>query len=344
MSNDSRARFAAACVSAFAAFGAASSASRGDVRLAVSAAGGAQYTTVTAALNTVPASPTQRYVIDIAPGTYKEQIRVTKPMVTLRGTGGDAAATVLTYFETAQPGNSLANASTAIQARDFIAQNLTFENTAGKTAGVALAMYVKADRAVFDHVRFLGWQDTLRSETGRHYFRDCYVEGSVDFIYGKGQAYFEDCTLYAKSNGYVTAQGREGPTETNGFVFHRATVTGSAAKGSVYLGRPWQAYSRSVFLESTLGEVINGAGWATWSGNNHLTSYFAEYTNTGPGAAGTRASWSYQLAADQVAAYSMQAWLSGSDNWNPRAVLPEPGLIAGAAGLSPLVARRRSSR
>ena len=102
----------------------------GDVQMNVEASDGAQYTTVQAAINAVPANSADRYVINIAPGTYTEQVRVNKPNVTLRGTGVNASQTILTYHETAQPGNSLANASTAIQAKDFIAQNLTFRNPA----------------------------------------------------------------------------------------------------------------------------------------------------------------------------------------------------------------------
>ncbi|HWP39781.1 MAG TPA: pectinesterase family protein, partial [Tepidisphaeraceae bacterium] len=222
-----------------------------------------------------------------------------------------------------------------------IAENLTFENSAGDNAGVALAMYVDADRAIFNNVRFLGWQDTLRSEKGRHFFLNCYIEGDVDFIYGKGQAFFQDCTLYAKSGGYITAQGRESASETNGFVFRNATVTGSAPKSSVYLGRPWQPYARVIFLQSQLGEIINPAGWATWSGNNHLTSYFAEFANTGPGAAGPRVSWSYQLTAEQAAQYTMSAWLGGSDNWDPAKIVPEPGMAMVGPMAWMLISRRR---
>jgi pectinesterase len=312
-----------------------------DVHLTVNAAGGAQFTTVQAAVDSVPTTPAERYVIHVAPGVYTEQLRVNKPMVTLRGAGATAGATKITFNQTAQPGNPLANASTAIQSRDFYAENLTFENSVGDNAGVGLAMYVKADRAVFNNVRFLGWQDTLRSETGRHYFLNCYVEGDVDFIYGKGQAYFENATIFAKSGGYVTAQGREGSAETNGFVFYRATVTGSAPNDSVYLGRPWQAYSRSVFIESTLGDLVNPAGWSAWSGNsNHLTSYFAESGNTGPGAAGTRPAWTYRLTADQLAPFSRQAWLGGTDNWQPTSVIPEPGAASIVAAWSIGLLRR----
>lgn len=320
-------------------------AARANVVLHVAADGSAPFTTVQAAVDAVPAGATERYVINIAPGTYVEQVRVNKPMITLRGTGATPNATVITFNQTAQPGNSLNNASTAIQSqgRDFFAQNLTFANTAGQSAGQALAMRVGADRAVFDNCRFLGWQDTLRPETGRHYFNNCFVEGSVDYVYGKGQAYFEDCTLFSKVGGYITAQGREGPTETNGFVFHQATVTGSAANDSVYLGRPWQLHSRSIFLESVLGDLVNPAGWSAWSGNNnHLTSYFAEYGNTGPGSIGTRPSWTYQLDATAAQAFTLNAWLGGTDNWNPVTVIPEPASAIVVLGMT-LVRRRRAT-
>lgn len=319
---------------------------RADVYLNVAADGSAPFATVQAAVDAVPAGAVERHVINIAPGTYTEQVRVNKPLITLRGTGSTPNATVITFNQTSQPGNSLNNASTAIQSqgRDFFAQNLTFANTAGQSAGQALAMRVGADRAVFDNCRFLGWQDTLRPETGRHYFNNCYVEGSVDYVYGKGQAYFEDCTLFSKSGGYITAQGREGPAETNGFVFHQATVTGSAGNDSVYLGRPWQLYSRSIFLESALGDLVHPAGWSIWSGNsNHLTAYFAEFGNTGPGSIGTRPSWTYQLDAAGAQAYTLGTWLGGTDGWNPVTVIPEPmGALMAAWALLPSLRRRRA--
>jgi pectin methylesterase-like acyl-CoA thioesterase len=296
-----------------------------QVHLTVSHDGTAQYSTVQAAVDAVPANNNQRYVIDIAAGTYVESIRVptNKPFITFNGTS--AANTILTYNLGANdpPNDPLVHASTGIQGKDFIASNISFENTKGQNGGQALAMYVKADRAIFEDCRFLGWQDTLRSETGRHYFHDCYIEGNVDFIYGKGQAYFDDCTIYSKVGGYVTAQGREAESESNGFVFHNSDIVGSAPNDSVYLGRPWQAYARVIYDQCNLGDQIAPAGWAQWSGNNnHLTCYFAEFNSTGPGASpSTRVSWSHQLTSSEVQAYSLTNWLSGTDGWNP---VPEP--------------------
>lgn len=291
-----------------------------DVHLTVGPTG--QYATVQAAVDAVPVNNTVRHVLHVQPGTYNARVKIpsTKPFITLRG--DDPLTTILTFNETAAtpPNESTVHATTVLQGADFVAENITFSNHAGPTAGQALAIYIKADRQVFNNCRFTGWQDTLRSEQGRHLFDNCYVEGSVDFIYGKGTAYFEDATIVAKAGGYLTAQGREAATETNGYVFHNATITGApgVANGSVYLGRPWQAYSRSVFIDSQMSSVINAAGWATWSGTNHLTSFFAEYHSRDLNGnlinTSTRASWSRQLTAAEAEQFSKATWLSG---WNP---------------------------
>lgn len=283
---------------------------------------GGQYPTIQAAVDAVPTGGAERHVIDILPGTYTARVKApsNKPKITLRGQ--DPLTTKITFNETANtpPNESTVHATTVIQGADFVAENLTFENSYGAGA-VALAMYAKADRLVFNNCRFLGYQDTLRSESGRHYFYNSYVEGRVDFVYGKGTAYFEDSTLYAVGGGYLTAQGRESAAETNGYVFKNTTITGSASAGSVYLGRPWQAYSRTVFIDSKMGPLINAAGWQTWSGTNHLTSYFAEYNsrdlNGNPINTSQRVNWSHQLTAAEAEQFSKENWLSGADDWSP---------------------------
>ncbi len=307
-------------------------AARADVLFKVGP--GELYTTVQAAVDAVPLNNTVRHVIEIQPGIYQQRVIVpdTKHFITLRGKGNTAADTKLTFNETAStlPNESTVHASTVVRAKDFVAENLTFENSAGQSAGQALAIYVRGDRAIFNNCRFLGWQDTLRSESGRHYFYDSYIEGSVDFIYGKGTAFFENSTLFAKASGYLTAQGREQAAETNGYVFKNSTITGSAANGSVYLGRPWQAYSRSIFIDTQMGPVINSTGWSQWLGNNnHLTAYFAEFNSMdlagNPLNVGSRVNWSHQLTAQQAATFSKETWLAGSDGWNPTIeVTPDP--------------------
>jgi pectinesterase len=303
-----------------------SESARADVHLKVGTPEqGGQYATIQAAIDAVPINNTVRHVIDIQPGTYTARVNVpaNKPFITL--SGHDPFTTKLTFNETQNsPGNEkYVHASTVVAGKDFIGENLTFENSFGQGA-VALALYADADRMIFNNCRFLGWQDTLRSEKGRHYFYNSYVEGSVDYIYGKGQAYFENSTLHAKKNGYLTAQGRETDAETNGYVFKNSTITGdpSVANGSVYLGRPWQASSRVVFIDTRISSVVSPAGWSTWSGNtNHLTAYFAEYNSMdlagNPLNISQRANWSKQLTALEAEAFSKANWLGGTDGWNP---------------------------
>jgi pectinesterase len=326
-------------------------ASLADVQLTVNKAGGAQYTTVQAAVDAVPTSSSDRYVINIAPGTYTEIIRVpANKLITFSGT--DAASTIIT--NNLGPGDGAnekwGHATTAVMATNFIARNITFRNTKGQNGGQALAMYVDADRAIFDSCRFIGWQDTLRPERSRSFFKDCYIEGHVDFIYGKGQAYFERCTTNSLAGGYVTAQGREGAAETNGFVFHDCTITGTTANNSVTLGRPWQAYARVIYDRCAIGPIISSTGWTDLSGaGSGGTAYFAEYQSKNLSGAllniSGRVSWSHQLTAQEVAAYSMENWTKGTDNWNPIAELPEPtSLSALFIGCAAVLRRRRSIR
>jgi hypothetical protein len=155
------------------------------------------------------------------------------------------------------------------------------------------------------------------------------VEGTVDFIYGKGQAYFENALIYGKSNGYFTAQGRETAAEASGYVFKNATVTGSAAANTFFLGRPWGQYSRTVFIDSKMGPQVKAAGWSTWSADYHLTSFYAEHNsmdlNGNPLNVSQRVSWSHQLTAEDAAAFSKENWLAGTDGWNPVVVMPLSG-------------------
>jgi pectinesterase len=303
-------------------FSAGASVGLADVHFTVgSPEQGGQYATVQAAVDAVPANNTERHVIEIKPGTYLARVKIpsNKPFITLRGQ--DPLTTKLTFNTpaNAQPADNRNYASTVVEGKDFIAENLTFENS--YVGAAALAMYARGDRMIVNNCRFLGLQDTLRSELGRHYFYNTYVEGTVDFIYGKGTAYFENATVYGKSNGYFTAQGRENAAETSGFVFQNATITGSAAANSFFLGRPWGPYSRTVFIDSKMGPLVKPAGWSTWTGDNHVNSYYAEYNSTdlngNPLNVAQRVSWSKQLTALEAEAFSKANWLGGTDGWNP---------------------------
>ena len=117
---------------------------------------------------------------------------------------------------------------------------------------------------VFKNCRFLGWQDTLYAKNGRQYFENCYIEGSVDFIFGQAAAVFENCTIHSKSDGYIAAPMRFSAAESSGYVFIKSKLTGANTDKGVFLGRPWRAYGRTVFLDTEMGAHIRGEGWNNW--------------------------------------------------------------------------------
>jgi pectinesterase len=303
--------------------------------------GSGTHTTVQAAVNAAPARATaaKPYRILIKSGVYKEHVvvPVDKPFLQLLGEPGEAAATVITMdtnVKTPLPGNaagqSLTTADSAtvlVQASDFTAANLTFENTTTREAKVqALACYVTGDRAVFRRCRFLGWQDTLRADappgkSARQYFRECEITGHVDFIYAAGTAVFDRCRIRARADGYITAAST-GETTRFGYVFLDCQITaGPEVVKGVYLGRPWRPFAAVAFLRCELAAPIREEGWHNWGkAANETTARFSEYKSSGPGAnPAARVPWSHQLTDDEAKAYTVRNVLGGADGWDPGA-------------------------
>lgn len=287
--------------------------------------GSGDFTTVQDAINAVPDfRKANRTNILIKKGTYKEKLIVPECKINVTLTGEDG--TVLTYDDYASKPNRFGeekstsgSASCYIYAPDFIAENITFENSAGPV-GQAVACFVSGDRAIFRNCRFLGCQDTLYTYgyPTRQYYEDCYIEGTVDFIFGKATAVFHRCTIHSRGNGYVTAPAT--PEDSKyGYVFHDCKLTGGDGVTNVPLSRPWRPFAQAIFINCDLGNHISAAGWDNW-GNpaNESTVTYAEYNSYGPGAnpAG-RASYSKQLT--DPAPYAITTVLAGEDNWNPLA-------------------------
>ena len=275
--------------------------------------------TVQQAIDRIPEYNTHRFMIRIKPGTYQEQIKIsqTKPFITF--SGDDPLKTTLTFNLSAQTAGDTRLSHTAyIGGSDFRAENVTFENTYG-VGSQAVAAYVNTDRVIFRNCRFLGWQDTLFAHGGRQYYRDCYIEGSVDFVFGNGTAVFEHCTIHSKGPGYVTAHWRLSDSETNGFVFRDCKLTGSNTGKGVYLGRPWRPYGRVVFIECWMDAHIRPEGWDNWRDPaREKTARFAEYKSSGPGAnPGARVPWSRQFSEKDLPPFETTTFLKGVDNWNP---------------------------
>lgn len=285
--------------------------------------GSGDFFTVQEAVNAVPDFRKEgRTTILVRPGVYKEKLVVPECKINVSLIGQDGA--VISGDDYASKKNRFGeNMSTSgssscyIYAPDFYAENLTFENTAGRV-GQAVACFVSADRAVFRSCRFLGNQDTLYTY-GRHcrqYYDECYIEGTVDFIFGWSTAVFNRCTIRSTGNGYVTAPSTD-QGEKYGYVFLDCDLTASDGVDKVYLSRPWRPYGQAVFIRCRLGKHIVPEGWHNWGKKDaEKTVFYAEYESTGEGACpDKRAAFSHQLeSADD---FALGKVLGGEDGWNP---------------------------
>ena len=311
--------------------------------LVVAKDGSGDYTTVQAAIDAAPTGQTTPYIIFIKNGNYFEKITVpsNKPFIHLVG---ESVANVLLYYNTGAsdplPGGGTVgtqnSASFTVSAPDFAAFNITFANTYGD-GSQAVAVLVNNDRAVFKNCRFLGNQDTLYIKGGgtpRHYFKDCYIDGNVDFIFGSAISVFDSTTIYAKtrtstSSSYLTAANTPAG-QAYGFVFRNCMIPDNTGGTKYVLGRPWQnstgsnplANNKTVFLSSRMSSSIKPEGWAVWdAGTMTNLIYYGEYqSKLFDGSLvdiSQRVPWSFQLNGTEASTYT-NANLFGS--WDPCAV------------------------
>ncbi|MFO3704511.1 pectinesterase family protein [Xanthomonas codiaei] len=284
--------------------------------------GNAGYRTVQAAIDAAVQGG-KRAQIKVGAGVYQELIVVPANAPALKLTGAGATQTVITYDNYASRINpatgteygTSGSSSVIIAGNDFTAEQLSLGNHAGPV-GQAVAVRVDGDRAAFRNVRFLGYQDTLYLRGAKlSYFLDCYVEGTVDFVFGAGTALFENVQLHSLGDGYLTAAST--PQEAaRGFVFRNARVTAASGVSRVFLGRPWRPYASVSFIGSQLGKHIVPEGWNNW-GNaaNEATARYSDYQSSGDGAnPSRRVKWSRQLTAAQAAALDRNTILG---NWRP---------------------------
>ncbi|CAI9769872.1 unnamed protein product [Fraxinus pennsylvanica] len=344
------------------------------ILIRVDQSGKGDFTKIQDAIDSVPSNNSALVFIWVKPGTYREKIVVPadKPFITLSGTL--ASTTIITWND---GGDVLSGSPTVkVSASDFVGRYLTFQNTYGKKGkGVALsvtgdraafygcrilsyqdtllddagrhyykncyiegatdfifgnaaslfentygkkgkgvALSVTGDRVAFYGCRILSYQDTLLDDAGRHYYKNCYIEGATDFIFGNAASLFERCRLHSISggNGAITAQKREFPTENTGFVFLGCKITGNG-NGSALLGRPWGSYSRVVFALSYMSSVVQSEGWNDWGDQNKQSSvYYGEYKCYGPGAnRAKRVNWSHNLSNEEASLFLNKNMIGG---------------------------------
>jgi polygalacturonase len=316
-----------------------------DKTLYVAADGTGDYYSIQRAIDVAPAGGA---VISVAPGTYHEVLTINKANIVLRGPYEDASKTaVVADKSSGTAGGTLNSATVNVLADDFLAENISFVNDFNRThpqlqqGSQAVALLARGDRDIFENVRILGNQDTLYAGVGectgsgayrgcpvaRQYFDHCFIEGNVDFIFGDGKTVFDHCVIRSNSHfeGFITAQSKSYAGQDSGFVFHDCRLEAVPGVGNVYLGRPWRPYATVVYLNTWMDGQIVPAGWREWhpGETDYLpTASYAEYQSSGPGSDDSRRDpHARQLSQQEVEKFEPEAFLRGSDGWNPIAIL-----------------------
>jgi pectinesterase len=308
--------------------------------LFVDAKGGKEYLHISDALEASKDFADMKVVIHIASGVYNERLVIKQDNISF--IGEDKDTTKITYSDSAwdimpdgEKRGTFRTPSVFIDCDNFSAKNISFCNEAGqgRKVGQAIAVYADGDHLVFDNCIFDAYQDTLFAaplplkeiqpggfkgpkefeprRLGRHLYKNCYIAGNVDFIFGGAVAYFEGCELYLKCryediNGYVVAPSTfEG--QKYGFVFNHCHFTSNCPPESAYLGRPWRNFAKAVVINSEIDGHIHKEGWHDWDKRDAWeTMFFAEYGNFGEGASNERAPFVKMLTKEEAEEYTVE--------------------------------------
>jgi pectinesterase len=290
----------------------------------VDASGHGQFKTVQEAINAAPqlSAVGSRWVIYVRAGTYRELVYVQREKRFITLVGENPATTTITFDLHAnlpgsdgKPIGTFRTPTTFIDADDFSAEDITFENSAG-AVGQALAVRVDGDRVAFRRCRFLGFQDTILLNRGRQYFADCEIAGAVDFIFGGATAWFERCEIRCVRDGYITAASTP-DFQAHGFVFNRCKISATAPEVHTYLGRPWRDYASVVWLNTEMSDAVRPVGWHNWSKpEREKTARYAEFNSAGAKLA-ERAAWAKRLTEAEAKKITVAEVLGGADRWDP---------------------------
>ncbi|KAK4773796.1 hypothetical protein SAY87_028815 [Trapa incisa] len=287
------------------------------------------FTTVQAAIDAVGNSSQKRTIIWINSGIYYEKVVIprTKPNITFQGQG--YVSTAIVWNDTANSSHgTFYSGSVQVFSNNFVARNISFMNVApipgpGANGGQAVAIRIAGDQAAFFGCGFFGAQDTLHDDRGRHYFKDCYIQGSIDFIFGHARSLYENCQLISMANpvapgqklinGAVTAHGRLSKDENTGFSFVNSSIGGT---GRIWLGRAWRPFSRVVFALTSMTDIIAPEGWNDLNDPERDSNiFYGEYNCTGAGSNMTlRVPYVQRLNDTQAAPFLNTSFIDG-DQW-----------------------------
>ena len=291
-----------------------------DADLVVAADGSGDYSSIGEALEACRAFQDKETLIFIKKGTYREKVLIDSFLTHIHLVGESAEKTIISYGDYAALNDmgTFRTYTMKIAGNDITLENLTIENTAGFSAGQAVALHVEGDRFRAISCRIVGNQDTLYAtgDKSRQFYRDCLIEGTTDFIFGSATALFDHCSIHSKKNSYITA-ARSPEGADFGYVFRHCKLTAEPDINRVYLGRPWRDFARVVYLYCQMGDHIVAEGWHNWSKpEREKTAYYAEYKCSGPGSdTSQRVTWSHQLTDEQAGIYTNENIFLICDSW-----------------------------
>ncbi|GJC99390.1 Pectinesterase [Colletotrichum higginsianum IMI 349063] len=288
----------------------------------VVAKSGGKFTSLQAAINSISTSSTATTTIFIQPGTYSGQVSIPSlkgKLVIYAYTTNDQdytknQVTLTNSLSAAAAGSNDLSATLRVATNYFSLYNVNLVNGYGK-GSQALAVSANGQYQAYYGCSFVGYQDTVYTNKPHQVYKNSYIEGAVDFIFGNdGNAWFEKCTIAINGAGYITASGRD-TADAYWYVINKSKIAAKSgagvAKESTVLGRPWREYARTVVQNTDLSNVVKPVGWSAWGTNPTGNVYYAEYGNTGTGASGTRVSWAKKLSS----AVSIDSILPGWTSW-----------------------------
>lgn len=290
--------------------------------------GTAEFRNISDAVEVCRAFMEYHKVIYVKKGVYKEKLIIPSWLTHIEICGEDPENTVITYDDHANilyppTGKGMGTFRTytvKVEGNFITFKNITIENNAARL-GQAVALHTEGDRLVFVNCRILGNQDTIYTGMAytRLFFKNCYIEGTTDFIFGPSTAWFEECTIKNKTNSFVTAAST--PQDVKyGYVFNRCKLIADDGVNKAYLGRPWRPYAHTLFMNCEIGKHIIPQGWQNWGNKaNEQTARYQEYNNTGEGAnVKERAPWSRQLTKKEAALITIEEVFKTDNEWIPR--------------------------
>ncbi len=284
-----------------------------EFNITVAQDGSGDYTSIQEAINNSPAFTYRRVTISVKDGIYYEKVRIPEYNPNISLIGESKEKTIITYdayFSKINLGrnSTFYTFTISVEGDNFMAQNLTIKNSAGQV-GQAVALALQANKVSISNCNLLGNQDTFYAtgNDNKQYLKDCYIEGTTDFIFGSATVLFENCTIHNKSNSYITAASTPEGVKY-GFVFKNCKLTADENVTEAYLGRPWRIYAKTVFINCEIGKHIKPEGWHNWSKlEAEKTAFYAEYNCNGEGfQPEKRVAWSHQLTKSEAKKYTIE--------------------------------------